>query len=97
MGRLASRVYTTQSDIERLQQLVVKLPSQARVIVTTEDGKRVSGTVTERPVVQQFDDPIGRHGVNGQVRLDDPEVPHWQAYVWLSDIRHVHRLFENHN
>ena len=96
MSRSASKVYTAQSDIERLQRLVVELPSQARVTITTEDGKIVSGTVTERPVVQQFDGPVGSHGVNGQVRLDEPDAPHWQAYIWLGDIRCVHRLLENH-
>jgi len=95
MGRTAEKVYTEPGDIERIQRRVVELPGQARVRITMQGGSIVTGTVTVRPSVQQFEDASGAAGMNAQVRLDDPAVPRWAAYLWLGDIMRVERLIEN--
>jgi hypothetical protein len=95
MGRKAEKIYTEPREIERIQRLVVQLPSQARVRITMNNGNIVAGTVTERPAAQLFEDAFRATGMNGQVRLDDPTVPRWTAYLWLGDIKRVERLIEN--
>jgi Protein of unknown function (DUF3247) len=94
MGRTAENVYTNDSDIRRIQQRVVELPSQARVRITMSSGAVITGTVTERPAAQLFEDASGAAGMNAQVRLDDLAAPPWTAFLWLSDIARVDRLFE---
>lgn len=95
MGRTAQRVYVEPRDIARIQRFVVELPSQAHVRVTMQGGARVTGTVTERPAAQLFENASGAAGMNAQVRLDDPAAPQWSAYLWLGDIERVERLVEN--
>ena len=92
MARTAQRVFTEQRDIERIEGLVVALPSQSRVRVTLRNGDVICGTVTERPATQVFEDPAGNQGINSVVRLDDPSAPVWEVYLWLSDIERVERL-----
>jgi hypothetical protein len=92
MARTAKKVYTEQRDIERIEGLVVALPSQSRVRVTLRNGDIVSGTVIERPATQVFEDRAGNQGINSVLRLDDPSAPVWQVYLWLSDIESVEQL-----
>jgi hypothetical protein len=92
MARTAQRVFTAQRDIERIEGLIVALPSQTRVRVTLRNGDVICGTVTERPATQVFEDPAGNQGINSVVRLDDPSAPVWEVYLWLSDIERVERL-----
>jgi hypothetical protein len=87
MGKLADQIYTRSSDIARLERIVEALPSTVRVRLTLSDGKVVIGSVTERPNVQVFEDIHGQEGINGIVRLDNPE-----HYLWLGDIEKVERL-----
>ena len=95
MGRKAERVYTEPREIERIQQLVVELPSQAHVRVTMKNGNVITGTVIERPAAQLFEDASGAAGMNGQLYLDDPIAPPWSAHLWLGDVVRVERLIEN--
>ena len=92
MARHAEKVFNTPEEIARIEQLICALPSQARVRVTMCDGDVFSGTVTERPVIQIFEDRRGDPGINAIVRLDDPGVPPWDVYLWLGDVRRVERL-----
>jgi hypothetical protein len=92
MARTAARVFTEQCDVERIESLVVALPSQSRVRVTLHNGDVISGTVTERPATQVFEDPAGNQGINSVLRLDDPSAPVWQIDLWLSDIERVEQL-----
>jgi len=92
MGRNASKVYTEPHDVERIERLVTELPSQARVRVILRNGDEVSGTVTERPAVQLYEDAAGVAGTNAELRLDNPALPGWNAWLWLGDILRVQRL-----
>lgn len=92
MGRNARQVYVDATEVARLEHLVTELPSQAQVRVILRNGDAVSGTVTERPALQLYEDARGIEGFNGELRLDDPRAPPWQAYVWLGDIERVERL-----
>ena len=92
MGRYATRVYVDPGDIARIEHLVTALPSQAQVRVILHNGDVLRGTVTERPALQLYEDAEGLEGFNGELRLDDPQAPPWQAYVWLGDIARVERL-----
>ena len=92
MGRNAADVYVEPGEIARIEQLVMQLPSQARVRVILRNGDVISGTVTERPALQLYEDARGVEGFNAELRLDGPQAPPWQAYVWLGDIERVERL-----
>ncbi len=92
MGKFAKHVAVSHEEIDRLTGLVTELPSQARVRIHLHDGKLYTGTVVERPAVQQFCDASGAWGINAEVRIDDPEAPPWEADIWLSDIERVERL-----
>lgn len=92
MGRSAKKVYVEPREIARIERLVTELPSQAQVRVLLHNGDVLSGTVTERPALQLYEDAEGVQGFNAELRLDDPRAPPWQAYVWLGDIERVERL-----
>lgn len=92
MGRLAATVYTQQRDIDRLEHLVIELPSDAYVRVTDAQGRTFEGTVVERPALQLFDHADGEQGFNAMLRLDDPNAPNGTIYLWLGDIRGVEHL-----
>jgi len=87
MGKLADQIYTRSSDIARLERMVEALPSTVRVRLTLCDGNIVTGSVTERPNVQVFENVHGQEGINGLLRLDNPK-----HYLWLGDIEKVERL-----
>jgi len=92
MSATARNVYNDKSDIARIEALVMRLPSQARVRVTTRAGDVITGTVTERPATQIFRGPDGSEGINALVRLDDPAAPPWNVYLWLGDIEKVESI-----
>lgn len=92
MARNAKHVFTEPADIARIEQLVCELPSQASVRITQHNGDIYTGTVTERPAAQLYEDASGNEGINAQVRLDDPQVPTWNVYLWLSDVARIERL-----
>lgn len=92
MGRNATKVFVEPGEIARIEQLVTQLPTLARVRVILRDGEEISGTVTERPALQLYEDARGVEGFNAELRLDDPQAPPWEAYIWLGDIERVYRL-----
>ena len=92
MARNAASVVSKPADVMRIEQLVLELPSQARVRVTQRNGAVFTGTVTERPALQVFENYEGGVGLNAQVRLDDPAAPRWTVYLWLGDIAKVERI-----
>jgi len=92
MGRNADIVYTRPGDIERLEELVGRLPDSARVKVTFHDGGTVTGIVTVRPAIQLYKDANEDEGFNGELRLENPRQPSWERDIWLSDIAAVERL-----
>lgn len=92
METLAPHLYTNAADITLIEQRAHDLVSGARIRITLHDGNLVEGVVAELPVVQQFRDAQGNEGMNGVVRLEDPDVPLWSVYLWLSDIHSVERL-----
>lgn len=92
MGRVAERVYTDPAKISHLESLVHELPTNGHVVLWLNDGSIYDGVVCERPNVQMFRDVWENEGINGVVRLERPDVPHWNCYVWLGDIRRVEHL-----
>jgi len=76
-------------DAARIENLVMQLPSQARVRVTMRNGDVFTGTVTERPATQLIRSGVADESINALVRLDDPTAPPWNVYLWLSDIERV--------
>lgn len=92
MGRKAERVYTAPGDIARLEQWVTELAVNAAIRVVKQDGEIVQGTVSVTPTVQVFLDPQDQEGMNGVVRLIDPQRPDWDGLVWLGDIRDIQHL-----
>lgn len=92
MGRQAPEILVSRADVARIEELVTKLPSQARVRIRLRNGRVLAGTVIERPAAQMFEDASGAEGMNAVVRLDDPAAPPWTVYVWLSDIAAVDRI-----
>lgn len=93
MARTAPRVHTAQADIEQLKALQLLLDAELVVEIRMKDGSVLSGTVTERPAVQQFRGPDEQEGTNGQVSLDVPGEG--VRLLWLDEIEHVTRLGSN--
>jgi predicted transcriptional regulator len=92
MGRLAENVYTDPAQIRHLKALVEELPANGHVVLLLNDGRSYDGVVCARPNVQMFRDEDDNEGINGVVRLERPDVPYWNCYVWLGDIRRVEHL-----
>ena len=70
MARIAPRVYLAAADIARLESIATRLPQDARVRVSLEDGRQLAGMVSATPTVQAFFDPRGVEGMNALLRLD---------------------------
>jgi hypothetical protein len=97
MARIAPRVYVDAADMARLEALALQLPQDARVQLTLEDGRRITGMVSAMPTVQAFFDPGGREGMNALLRLEaflDDGRPHPGGLhdFWLDEIRDVTRV-----
>lgn len=89
MSQLADHVHTDPIEIARLETLITQLPSEARVVLTLDDGRELRGTVAVRPTVQLFRDYHGQEGNNALLRLDDADNPAHAQYVWLDQVRKV--------
>lgn len=85
---------TDPADVARIEELVMKLPSQARVRVVMRNGDVFTGTVTERPATQIVRSGVAEESINAMLRLDDPLAPPWNVYLWLSDIESVETLIQ---
>lgn len=92
MGRKASQVFTGLNDIVALEKWVHELAVNAAVRIVKHDDDVIEGVVAVTPTVQVFFDPDGKEGMNGVVKLIDPQRPDWDAVVWLGDIRDVVHL-----
>ncbi|WP_243038657.1 DUF3247 family protein [Dyella sedimenti] len=92
MGQFAESVYTDPMQIRHLEALVEELPTNGHVVLVLNDGSSYDGVVCERPNVQVFRDSQAKEGINGVVRLERPDVPYWNCYVWLGDIHRVEHL-----
>lgn len=96
MSRDCERVYTDQSDIDRLEHYVRVLIDGTSVALHLDDGSVVSGIVSMQPSVQVFVDGHVQEGLNGLVRLSmpamyDPQLPGFRD-VWLGSIQEVRIL-----
>lgn len=92
MGRLASRVYTEQRDIQHLQALVSELPANGHAVLVLRDGGTCDEIVETRPDVQVFRDPQQHEGINGEVTLRRRDAPGWERRLWLDQIARVEYL-----
>lgn len=93
MARTAPRVYTAQLEIEHLKALQLALGAELVVALRMKDGRVITGTVTERPAVQQFRGPQEEEGTNGQVPIDVPGEG--VQLLWLDEIEDFTRLGSN--
>jgi hypothetical protein len=92
MGREADTVHKDPASIARLQALVKELRDNAKVTLHLQDGSQLRGVVAVVPTVQTFVDADAVEGVNGVVKLIDPERPEWSATVQLDTIARVEHL-----
>ena len=89
MGRRAPRVHTSQEDIAHLNALQAGLDSELQVELQLRDGRKLIGTIVERPIVQLFLDLEDNEGANGQIALDvDGEI----QWLWLDEVAGFTRL-----
>jgi hypothetical protein len=91
MARVATRVYTNQTDLARLEAIVLQLRQDQRVHVTLQNGSQQTGTVSAVPAMQVFFDPHGLEGMNALVKLDGQTGDH-DCTFWLDEIASVTRL-----
>ena len=91
MARVATRVYTNQADLARLEALVLQLLQDQRVQVMLKDGSYQTGIVSAVPVMQVFFDPHGCEGMNALVKLDRHDGAQG-CTVWLDQIASITRL-----
>lgn len=92
MAREADTVHTDQGSIHRLQALITELRDNAKVAIHLRDGSTVKGVVVAVPTVQNFVDANAVEGINGVVKLSDPERPDWTATIQLDTIERVEHL-----
>lgn len=92
MSKYTKNVYTGETKIHELEHLITQLPSEARVQITLEDGRKLRGTVAVRPTIQEFRGEDEDEGMNGLLRLDDLDTPAHQYHIWLDAIRGVESL-----
>lgn len=93
MARTAPRVHTQQEDIQKLKALQRDLDAELVVELEMTDGRKLVGTITERPSIQQFRGPEEEEGTNGQVAFDVAgEGVH---LLWLDEIKAFTRIGTN--
>ncbi|MBB1087082.1 DUF3247 family protein [Lysobacter sp. SG-8] len=96
MSKLAERIHTDRAEIVRLEALIARLPNDAHVELTLDDGGMVRGTVAARPTMQVFEDGHGNEGMNAIVRIEDPalEAPETAGTydVWVDRIVRIARV-----
>ncbi|TCV92035.1 uncharacterized protein DUF3247 [Luteibacter rhizovicinus] len=92
MGRSAEKVYTDHGAIARLEGWIADLADNAKVAIVEKDGTKTTGIVTVLPTIQSFLDGEGNEGMNGVVKLFDPDRPDWVATIWLDHIERIEHL-----
>lgn len=92
MSQRSEHVYTDAAGIAWLQELVIKLPNNARVRLDCKDGTQRTGTVTLRPTTQVFRGPDNVDGLNGVLRFEDDAKPGVEQHIWLDNIVAVRKL-----
>jgi len=90
MSRTAPRVHVDQATIERLKELQLALDAELMVELHLRDGTMRVGTLPDRPTLQQFLDPQGNEGTNGQLRIDTGDAG--IHIVWLDEVERFVRL-----
>ena len=92
MARIANRVHTDATQIERIERLIRQMSDGDRVSLLLEDGQVVEGIVAMRATPQVFFDHDGREGINAMVRLEEEvgtrESAGWRD-LWVDTIREV--------
>jgi len=61
-------------------------------VLHLKDGMAMKGVVAVVPTLQTFVDANDVEGINGVVKLIDPEKPDWAATVQLDTIARVEHL-----
>ncbi len=90
MSKIIDRVHTDQETINHLKQLQLELDAELEVELHLRDGRVIRGTLPERPIVMQFQDPQGNEGTNGLIRLD---LGDGQVHLMLLDeVDHFERI-----
>ena len=94
MTRVAPRVHIANAEIAQLEALALRLPQDQRVQVRLDDGRELTGMVSQTPTIQTFYDPDGQEGLNAIVRIEaflDDGRPHegGEHYIWLDHIEDV--------
>lgn len=83
---------TDVGEVDRIKALVRTLAFNAKVRLHLRDGSTVLGIVAVPPTVQTFRDAQGNEGIDGTVKLEDPQQPGWDGLVRLNDIESVEHL-----
>ncbi len=91
MTSVATRVYTSKDDLDRLQAIALQLSQDQRVQVSLHDGSQHTGIVSAVPVMQAFFDRHGLEGMNALVNLDG-QTGDQDRTLWLDQIASVTRL-----
>lgn len=96
MGKTAERIHTDRAEIARLESLIARLPNDAHVELTLDDGDVVRGTVAARPTVQVFEDSHGNEGLNALVRLEEVafDAARTPRDIWVDRIVRIVQLPE---
>ena len=94
MTRVAPHVHIDNAEIAQLEALALRLPQDQRVQVRLDDGRELTGIVSQTPTIQTFYDPDGQEGLNAIVRIEaflDDGRPHegGEHYIWLDHIEDV--------
>ena len=97
MTRVAPQVHIDNAEIGRLEALALRLPQDQRVHLRLDDGRELTGMVSQMPTMQTFYDPEGREGLNAIVRieafLDDGRLHEGGVHdIWLDHIEDVMSL-----
>ena len=92
MGQLSEHVYTESEGIAWLQDLIARLPGNARVTLDCKDGSQCTGTVVVRPTVEVFRGRDQAEGLNAVLRFQDDKAPAQVLHLWLDRIARVHKL-----
>lgn len=97
MTRIAPQVHIDNAEIARLEAIALRLSQDQRVHVRLDDGREITGIVSQMPTMQTFYDPDGREGLNAIVRieafLDDGRPHEGGAHTfWLDHIDDVMAL-----